>query len=106
MNILHLSRHSRMDRRITGEMNYLARKGNRVVFLSPTVSLEGAGILPRVECLIQSPKAVSGVKTVQSSSRRSYREQIRKGLLMLPGFLAIPLYSLLIWIMDRRMYRQ
>ena len=95
-----------MDRRVTGEMNYLARKGNRVVFLSPTVSLEGAGILPRVECLVQEPKAVPVVKTVNPSARKSYREQIRKGILMLPGFLAIPLYSLLIWIMDRRMYRQ
>ena len=99
MNVLHLSRHSRMDRRITGEMNYLAKKGCQVVFLSPPVNLEGAGISPRVRCLVSRP-AVSGLPTGTTGNAR-----IRKCVLSLPGFLALPLYALLIRIMDRKMYR-
>jgi len=104
MNILHLSRHSRMDRRITGEMNYLIKKGHRVVFLSPSVNLEGAGVSSNVKCLVPVTKDIK-VKPAKPTGK-SHREQIRKFILSLPGFLAIPLYSLLIGMMDCRMYRQ
>ena len=103
MNILHLSRHSRMDRRITGEMNYLTRKGHRVVFLSTLVNLAGSGISSQIQCPGQVSKD-SPPSTGTSTWKTSRNEQIRKIVLMLPEFLAVPLYAFLIRIMDRRMY--
>ncbi|MBO4648724.1 MAG: glycosyltransferase family 4 protein [Lentisphaeria bacterium] len=105
MNILHLSRHSRMDRRITGEMNYLARKGHKVVFLSTLVNLIGSGISSQIQCPGQVSK-VSPPSKGTSTWKASRNERIRKFILSLPEFLAVPLYSFLIWIMDRRMYRK
>lgn len=105
MNILHLSRHSRMDRRITGEMNYLVRKGHQVVFLSTLVNLNGSGISSQIQCPGQVSKD-SPPSVVSSAWKTSRNENIRKFILMLPEFLAVPLYSFLIWIMDRRMYRK
>lgn len=98
MKILHLSRHSQMDRRITGEMNYLAKQGHQVVFLSPSVNLKGSGISPKIRCLVPE-QTVS--KPCTGTTRNA---RIRKFVLMLPTFLALPLYSLLIWIMDCKMY--
>ena len=90
-----------MDRRITGEMNYLASKGHHVVFLSPKVDLNGAGVSPQVRCLVPPQEAAPSRVTGITRNRR-----LRERILSLPAFLARPLCALAIWVLDRIMYRE
>lgn len=100
MNILHLSRHGEMDRRISGEMNYLARQGHQVFFLSTPVSLEGAGLEPEIRCLMEYAPRQPG----PPAQGRSLNARIRRAILALPVSLALPCYAFLIGLMDRRLY--
>lgn len=100
MNVLHLSRHERMDRRITGEMNHLVRTGARVCFLTTTVDLAGAGVDPRVNCIMPS----GGESHGPVSRKAQFRAWIRQMILSLPICLAEKVYAMLIQKMDRKMY--
>lgn len=91
-----------MDRRITGEMNYLAKKGHRVVFLSPPVNLEGSGIFEGIACPGQGTGPFRQAKV---GAGRSAIKRIRECVMLLPSFLAVPLCAVLFYVMDLAMYR-
>lgn len=88
--VLHISRHERMDRRITGEMNHLVHAGHDVAFLSTPVDLTGAGLSERIRLAVL--RMTDGGVGISSGSAR-FRQLVRRGLLCLPRAVSVPVYA-------------